>query len=370
MGFFSFLFTRSSEISGSEIPEIFPISLKQNDFTFTDLLSTYTKILTDAMERTHGLPAPLHPLLWDSCVQSEANEGLISLLACAMVKQSDLFLVYSKSTKVLRKATPEEEEQIKKDYKERAESSVGVFISFKKYIKTEILLVYSGFEFCVLSSLNKSLNVAKAVQIKVNELRTSVSLNDSAIAKEQARSIACALSKGNDVMLDAKDTIETADVDTEPTENAVNFLDEKKAFILGLPVSYLSGEQTSGIGATGEADTKAVERGLKPYWFSILRPVIKALFGKDTEFKTHDFRQINSALETLKTFDLCSNDFLSSESKQEIMARMFELDADEESKKIEKEDKEEALDEENPPVNPEPNNNNKQSGNGSQRRSS
>jgi hypothetical protein len=287
------------------------------------------------MERPHGLSEKQTPVLWDSCVQSEASSGLITLLAEAMTKKTELFLVYLPGTGVLRKATLEEQEKIRADYKERAESKLGVFVSFKNYRRTDMLEIYSSFEYCVLSSLNKSLNLAKAVQIKINDLRTSVSLADSAVAKAQAKSIAQSLKNGNDILLDGKDEVVTATIDTAPTEKAIGFLDAKRAFILGLPLAYVTGEQTGGIGSTGEADMRAVERGLKQYFESVLKPVLKALFGVDTEFKSQDFREMNTALETLKTFDLVSEEYLSSEAKKEVLARLFDLDPKEEEKNLE-----------------------------------
>jgi hypothetical protein len=335
-----FKFFNKAIDSNEELPDIFPLNVVQKDFTKMDILSTYTKILTDTIERTFGIPKQYENLLWDNCVQTEANDGLITLLASAMTDQRDLYLIYKPSVKVLRKATEKEEAQIRADYKEKGESETGVYISFRKYRRTEMLLIYSSFEYCVLGSLNKTLNISKAVQIKINDLRASVSLNDSEVAKAQGKSIASALSKGKDVMIDSKDEITSANPDTSSTEKAIGFLDAKRAFILSLPISYISGLQTAGIGSTGEADTKAIERGLKQYFVSIIQPVLKSLFGIETKFKSQDFRQMNTALEVLKTFDLVSEDNMSKEAKQEIVARVFELDPNEEKANIEKESQE------------------------------
>lgn len=335
-----FNFFKIGQTETAELPEIFPLNVIQKDFIRMDIVSTYIKILTDCIERVHGLKKEFDPILWDNCVQTDANEGLITLLANAMADQKDLFLVYSPSVKVLRRADSKEEEIIRADYKKKGESSTGVFISFKKYRRTEMLLVYSGFEYCILGSLNKTLNISKAVQIKINDLRASVSLADSEIAKAQGKAIADALSKGKDVMLDKNDEITTASPDTSSTEKAIGFLDAKRAFILGLPISYVSGLQTPGIGSTGEADMRAVERGLKQYFVSIIRPALISLFKQETEFKSQDFRQMTTALEVLKTFDLVSDENMSRDAKQEIVARVFELDQKEEEANLKKDAKE------------------------------
>lgn len=338
MGLFNFLAGGSSTDNGLE--EIFPLNVVKNDFIRTDIVSTYIKILTDTVERTFGIKPELEPLLWDNCVQTDATEGLITLLANAMTDQKDLFLVYVPSVKVLRVATSQEEKQIREDYKTKGESKVGVFISFKKYRRTQMLNIYSDFEYCVLGSLNKTLNISKAVQVKISDLRGSVSLVDSEVAKSQGKAIANALSNGKDIMIDAKDTIETATPDTSATEKAIGFLDAKKSWILSLPTSYVSGLQTPGIGSTGEADMRAVERGLKQYFVSIIRPTLESLFGIKVEFKSQDFRQIDTALEVLKTFDLVTDENISATSKLNIIARVFELDLDQEKKNLEKEAKE------------------------------
>lgn len=348
MSFFSFLAGGGSSTENG-LEEIFPLGVIKGDFIKTDIVSTYIKILTDTIERTFGISKEMEPLLWDNCVQTDANDGLVTLLANAMADQKDLFVVYSKSVKVLRLATSQEEKQIREDYAKLGESKVGVFVSFKKYRRTQMLLIYSDFEYCVLSSLNKTLNISKAVQIKISDLRGSVSLVDSEVAKGQGKAIATALSKGQDIMIDAKDSIATATPDTSSTEKAIGFLDAKKSFILGLPISYVSGLQTPGIGSTGEADMRAVERGLKQYFVSIVRPTLKSLFAIDTTFKSQDFRQMTTALEVLKAFDLSTDEHLSATSKQEIVARVFELDEKAEEKNLLKEQKDR---EKNPPTTP------------------
>lgn len=341
---FSFGFKSQKELTNSELPEIFPLHLQKSSFIKSDILSTYSKILTDTFERTHGLPENLHPALWDNCLQNEASEGLVTLLAQAMTDKADLFLVWVPSVKVLRKATQDEQQKIRDDYAKTGESKVGVYISFKKYRRTEMLEIYSAFEYCVLAGLNKKLNISKATQIKVKDLRASVSLADAGVAIEQAKSIAKALENGNDVMTDKEDEITNATPDISTDEKAILFLDAKRAYILSLPLAYVTGEQTGGIGASGENDMRAVERGLKQYFVSIIQPVVKALWGVETEFKSQDFRQMTTALEVLKTFDLVSDENMSKESKQEIIARVFDLDPDKEKKAIESEAKDRELD--------------------------
>ncbi len=340
MSLFSF-FGRSNASDDNAIPEIYPLSLKSDPFIKADMLACYTKILTDTLERTFGINEKVQPMLWDNCVQSENSDGLVTMLARSMVNKADLFLVYKPSLGLLREADNAEQKQIRDDYKKSGTSSLGIFISFKNYRRTDMLFVYSAMEYCIIASLHKSVNISKAVQIKMSKLRDTVSLADSGVAITQAKSIATALGDGKDVLLDKDDEITNATPDVGPTEKAIGFLDAKRAYILNLPMSYIAGEQTNGLGATGEADMRAVERGLKQYYFSIIKPVLETLFGLKTQFKSHDFRQITSALEALKTFELVADDgLLSRQSMQEILARLFDIDLEDEQKLLESEAKE------------------------------
>lgn len=345
MGLFDFLSPQTNLINNSSVAEIYPLNVTIDTFKRSDILNTYKKILTDTIERAHKIPDAVQLVLWDNCVQNNSSIGLVTLLACAMYEMSDLFLVFKEG--VLRKATQEEMKKIKADYDARAESSVGTYISFKKYHRSEMLIIYSALEYCVTSALYKSLNLAKAVQLKMNDLRASVSLQDSEVPRGQAKNIAEALAQGKDVIMDKNDEIVTAQIDTAPVEKAIDFLEAKKAFILGLPMAYISGEYTSGIGSTGEADMRGIEQGLKQYFISIVHPVLKAVFGIETEFKSQDFRQVAAASDIMKTFELTSDEYVSKESKQDILARMFDLDADKERAQIEEEQAQQQAEQQN-----------------------
>ncbi len=336
-GWFSFLNRGAGAESG--LVEIYPLALTADKFMRADIRATFIKILTDVAERMHGLSEKESPLLWDSCVQSQGVFGLITMLAEAMLCKSDLFLVYKPSVGVLRKATQDEEQQIIADYKKEGSSSVGVFVSFKNYCLTDMLFVYSALEYCILASLHKTVNIAKAVQLKMSELRSTVSLADADVVIAQAKSIAEALRAGKDILLDAKDSVATSTPDVGPTEKAIAFLDAKRSFYLGLPLAYISGLQTGGLGSTGEADARAVERGLRQYFVSIIQPVVQAIFSKPVEFRSQDFRQMDGALNALKTFDLVSDSYLSAETKRTVTARLFDVDPELEAANIEAETK-------------------------------
>jgi hypothetical protein len=313
--------------SSDELPSLYPLGLSKDDFVKTDVVNTFQMILTDTVERTQGIPEEISDLLWDNCLQNEQKKGLITLLSEAMTDRTDLFLVYDPAIGVLRKATDTERATITADYELRGESPVGVYISFREFKRAELIRIYSALEYLTVSGLNKALNLSTAIQFKVNDLRGSVALVDAEVAKTQAKRIATALANGKDVALDSKDLIELLAPNLEATKASMEFLNEKKSFYLKLPASYISGLQTGGIGSTGEADQKAIERGLKSYFVSIIKPVLKAIFDLQVSYKSQDFRMIDQGLKALQTFELIENEALISQDERRlIVSGLFGLE--------------------------------------------
>lgn len=314
--------------SSTELPDIYPLPIASGAFVDIDVQNIYNRILTETLERTEGIPNEKQSLLWDNCSAGESQDGLVTLLSKAMATKGDLFLVYDIAVKVIRKATAAEQQQIKADYAKTAGSKVGAYITFKNYTRTDMVRFYSALEYCSVGGLYKAMNLSKAVQLKFNEMRSSTGLSDSADIKTQAQNIAQGLSKGKDVMLDAKDIIETSKPDLTATNSAMSFIQMKQSFYLGLPASWFNGLTSKGMSDTGKSDSKSVERGLKPYYFSIIKPVCDVLFQAKTTFTSDDFDMLSTANETLKTFDVTSNDHLSAENKTKIASRIYGLDED------------------------------------------
>lgn len=322
MSFASF-FGIGSSSTNVELPELFPLAVAESRFIQTDVTHIYAKILTDVIERTEGIKDELMTSLWDNCLQSENSEGLISMLSKAMTDKKELFLTYDSGLKLLRKATPVEQTEIKADYLKMGKSEKGTYISFKNLDKTDMVKIYSGLEYCAIASLNKNMNLSKAVQLRMSDLRASVASMDSAAVETQAKAIATALSKGKDVMVDVKDIIETLKPDLSATEKTMTFINQRRCFYLGMPASYNVGELSTGLSDTGQADSKAIERGLKSYFFSVIKPVLESVFSIKVSFRSDDMVQVTTALEALKTFELVSDEYMSAENKLKTVNKLF-----------------------------------------------
>ena len=306
------------------LDEIYSFPFLEKNFIIEDIETIYTKILTDCANRATTLTDEMRNALYDNCLASEQDAGIITLLSKAMLNKQKLFLVYKNG--VVRKADTEEQERIELDYEKTNSSNLGVFVSFANYTKTDMLRIYSLMEYCVLQSLYKSMKLATATQMKISNLRQSIAEHDSIAAINQAKNIAAGLKEGKDILLDSADDILTNKPEIDAIKESINFINEKKAFYLNLPISYITGNLTSGIGSTGESDVKAIERGLSDYFYPILKPTLDAIFNKDIQFKSQDFRLMDSALNTLRTFEMIGEDLVTKENKRIIVSKILNID--------------------------------------------
>lgn len=336
MSWFSFL--QAPKPSG-DLPEIFPVPIKQKDFIAIDVQAIYTRILTDVFERTDGLNDDQIKLLWDSCMASDIQDGLVTLLAKAMRDKSDLFLIYFADLKLIRKANSNEQSVIRIGYGKKAEpvnldgGGVGIYVTFKSMTKSDMVSFYSALEYCAIGGVWKQGNISKALQLKFKGMRGNISLDDAGDPKAQGQSLARGLSAGQDIMIDAEDMVENAKPDLKASQSMLDLVSKKQSFYLGLPASYWDGETSGAMNDSGKADAKAVDRGLRPYFCSIAKPVVDGLFSIKVTFKSNDFEMLDSALNVLKTFDVTSDDHLSKDNKTEIVNKVFGLPKDEKGDK-------------------------------------
>ena len=308
----------------TEIENIFPMPIAAAAFVKADLQSIYARILTDVFERTQGLDEKQTALLSDNCLASESVEGLITMLARAMSEKSELYAIYDPGTEVIRLANATEKSAIKAAFTSGKDIPKNtIFVSFAKYHRTDMLKLYSELEYSTLAGLHKKSNLSASIQIKVDQLRASVSSVDSESVIAQGKAISTGLKLGKDVLTDKSDEIVCASPDLAATTTAIDFINQKRSFYLALPASWITGLSKSSMGDTGEGNARDVERGLKSYFFAIVKPICDALFGKPVTFKSEDFRSLTTVLEALKTFELIGNEYVSAENKLELINKML-----------------------------------------------
>lgn len=317
--------TGITQMGSVAIEQLFPLNFQESVFIATDVENIFARILNDVLERTIGIPDEEKALLWDNCVASESSNGLVSMLSKAMYNKSELYLVYKKELKLIRHATSEETEQIKAAYKTGKQKSGQVYISFKNFNRSDFMKLYSHMEYCTIASLSKQMNLSKAVLFKMADLRKSVGASDSDDVIAQAQAVAEALRQGDDSLIDAGDSLEIPKPDLSATVASMEFINQKRSFYLGVPASYITGLAPKGLGDSGIGEAKQVERGLKGYYFPIVKPVTEALFGVKTEFKSDDMEKVLASLELMTTFEATSEELVSVDEKRVILRRALGL---------------------------------------------
>lgn len=325
MQLFGFQFGQPQSVL-TNLPVVWEMKLRASLYIEIQLRSIYARILSEVLARSHEIPDEFRPLLRDS-MEGMGQLGLIEQLVCAMANQSELILKYDAG--ILYVPEYAEKYKILLDWKAGKKSPRTLVMSFQKYYKTTMLRQYLEHKYLLLCTQNKALNLSSALQIKISDLRSSVSLSDSDKAKDQAVQIAQSLLNGSPALLDAKDMLELLTPDMGPLKEVGHDLHSEISLILGLPISWVAGTQKVGLGDSGDADSRSIERGLEPYFWESIYPSFVHLFDHKLKFKSEDYKNMAQALEAVKIFELIGETFLSVDNKRLIVSKLFDIPLEE-----------------------------------------
>ncbi len=319
-------FFGASESTEERLVAPFNMSLCQKDFVKIKTTVLFKKIL----HRCYALSAGAKDedkiaSLFDSLERSGAQRGLISLLAHAMTYKEQMAIVYD--TGVARKATEAEKEAIEKDYKAAAKSSKGILVDFRKYWLSDLVAVYMAMIYDILVSMNTQVGLAKALQLKMSSLRGTVAANGKEEPIKQAKEINEALKAGNSVLMDKNDIVETLTLNADSVEKAFNFVCSLLAADLGVSLSFITGVLTTGMSATGEADSNADEYGFQDFFNSIFKPTCDRLYGWTLRFVSDDWRYFAAMADKLIIVE--NSSLLTPEQKRAFADRLMPTQATE-----------------------------------------
>lgn len=300
-----------------------PYKLAVDELIFIDFKTSilYQKILKRCYAKSIGLSDEEARNLWDSVELGNAQYGIITQIADAMTKKKELFLVNDSG--IVRVADAEEMEQIRKDYAEKASSKIGVYMNFKKYTLTDIIKVYMSLIYDIMNGAKVNLGLAKALQLKMADLRKLVATSSSEDTKGQAKAIVEALKNGKSIAIDAGDTIQTTELQTAPITEGLKLVYGLLASEIGVSTSFVCGELTSGMAVTGEADVNSNEDGIKDFFNSVFKPVIDKLFNKKIMFKTDNWRKIKEYAQIIPYIE--SSLLIPEEQKKKFFEYIFEM---------------------------------------------
>jgi hypothetical protein len=314
--FFGSIFNRASEATETVLAAPFCLSFKKEIYCKIKTETLFKKILHRCYSRSEGAQDDKKiSSLFDSTEKSGSPRGLISLLAKAMTDKQEIAIVYDSG--IVRLATFEEKEKIKKDYIDRAESNNGVLVNFTNYCLSDLVFGYMSMIYDILSSMNTQVGLAQALQIKINNLRSTVSVAGSDEAIRQAKDINESLKQGNSVLMDKNDVVEALTLNSESVKNAIELVNSQLATDLGVSLSFVNGELTTGMSATGEADSNADEYGFQDFFNSIFKPVCDKLYGWNLRFVSDDWRYFSAMIGSLI---IVENSMLLSEKQKQAFA--------------------------------------------------
>lgn len=317
-GFTGFGFM-TPKVQSTELESLFPLSLRANPFQKWYITDLYRHILTDCYNKADGINPKDEGMFWDSVVTTEQPEGLITLLAEAMYNKQKIYLGYKAG--VVSKATSVEQADIDQKLKEKKKLRNEIVCDFTEFAKTDLLLLYSSLIYNVIDTSNTGLNISKAVQIKIDNLRNSIADSNAADPIKQAKTINRGIKEGKSVMLDGKDIVEIPSFDITPTEKSIEVINGLVANVLGVPLSYVNGALATGISTTGESDELAVDRGLKYYFNSIFKPVFTGLTGISVSFKVDNWRKLASVSDLIPIVE--GSIYIPEEEKLKLIAGLL-----------------------------------------------
>lgn len=276
----------------------------------------FRKILTDCYDKSADFPKEKQQALWDSVISTQAPKGLITLLAYHMThKTGSVYIKYDNG--FVREATQPERVEIDND----PTGKHGIKMDFSKFHRATIMLVLAALIEMLLQNANAGLNLSKSILLKISALRQSVSDLNAEGAIAQAKAIVNGIKTGQGALLDGEDKAELPQFDPEPMAQALEVLFGLMSLITGLPRAYVSGELTTGLNATGDADDNAIERGLRFYFNSIFKPVCDGLFGCNLVYKTSNWRKFAEIAAQLPTLEM--TELISKETKDALLKEVL-----------------------------------------------
>tara|TARA_R110000787_G_scaffold130064_5_gene242001 strand:- start:472 stop:1452 length:981 start_codon:yes stop_codon:yes gene_type:complete len=296
--FFGNVFNNSANIADIELVTPFEMKLTKAEFCEIKVETLYSKILHRCYSKSEGAKEDDKMMsLFDSREKSGAAMGLISLIARAMARRQSIGIIYKSG--VVMQATFDERIKIEADYEKSAKSSQGVIIDFTNYKLTKLVEGYMELIYDILKSVNTHIGLANALQVKINNLRGTVSVagKDEPIA--QAKSISAGLKAGRPVLLDKNDQVDLMSIDSDPIKNAMALVYGELASALGVSLAFVSGVLASGMSATGEADANATEEGMQDFFNSIFKPTCDNLYGWKLRFISDDWRYFSSMIDSV-----------------------------------------------------------------------
>lgn len=335
MGFL-FRNNRTTAEATERLVKPFKLSLDEKKFVDIKTKNLYERILTRCFYKTAGINSKeedkIASSVWFSVEQGSERNGTIPLLARAMTNNCKIYLTYEPNLSLVRESTSDERTEIDEAYK-TSNNAIGtikngnrvIMLDFSKYELTHLIKLYMSLIYSVLDSGNTQVKLAQSVQIKINELRKNISNLTSDDAIKQAKLINDSVKDGKSILIDALDKVEQTAINSDSIEKTSNIFFKLLASDISLPLSFVSGELTSGMSVTGEADVNYEDNGIKTFWTQIWRPVMIKLYNqKNVKYRTDRWRNLETKVRVLTYIE--NSDLFTDEQKVEFAQDIYNGD--------------------------------------------
>ena len=303
----------------TDLPAPYRLTVDEAAFLNFKVKWLYEKILKRCYALSAGLDEDKARALFDSVELGDATVGLIGLVARALTDKTELILVNDAG--IVRVAEFNEAEEIKKDYAARGRSEKGVYLNFAKYTLTDILKCYMELIFEILKAERVNVGLAQALQVKINRMRETISTSNADDPMKQAKNIVDALKGGKSVAIDAGDVIQTTDLQTQAVKDALLMVYGMLASDLGVSLSFVCGELTSGLSVSGEANANFDESGIRDFFITVFKPIVEKLFGVSLRFKTDNWRKVREYAQILPYIE--SSALLTDKQKEQLAVELM-----------------------------------------------
>ena len=90
---------------------------------------------------------------------------------------------------------------------------------------------------------------------------------------------------------------------------------------LGVSLSFVCGELTSGLSVSGEANANFDESGIRDFFITVFKPIVDKLFGVSLRFKTDNWRKVREYAQILPYIE--SSALLTDKQKEQLAVELM-----------------------------------------------
>lgn len=300
----------------------FNLSLKETEFVDYMVSDLYQSIFTMCFDKIifpdaeKDFKDKITPSFYDNLSVEGINKGIIKNLAYGIVQNQKVFLVNASAGDniIVRQGTQEE---LQKYEKEQGNIKNQIQMDFTKYNQSKALKLFYSMIYWIIRATNTNVKISNSVLVKIAKLRELVAKEDADDVIKQAKEINDAIKRGNSIIADKDDTMERLEINSQATKDALDVAFSLVSGLIKMPLSFVNGELTTGLTQTGDSDNLAIERGLKNYYYTILKPCTEKLFDTKTRFTSDNTAKLKTLIGILPQLELST--LLTDDEKRAII---------------------------------------------------